>query len=323
MLLNSLFERVLINPATKGADELQVVTGYATPAIVHRQLDRLEQLGRDIKIQILVGMIGLDGMDRAAHQGFKKLTKLRNGNFTCRYVLKKSITHSKNYLWLKKGRPLMGFTGSANYSINAFSGRVIETLADDDPVAIAQLFQKIYENSISCNAPDVMENFQFFDIPAGARIDYRIANADIAELSGKAFDPTGLRSITLTLLMSRGGPAVHSSGGINWGQRGNRDRDEAYISVPTVHQGKFFPNLKKRFKVTCDDGKEFLMVAEGANGKQVTTPNGNWQLGRYLRGRMGLRSGVKVELEDFIRYGRADVTFYKKSSDQYFLDFSV
>lgn len=323
MLLNNLFERVLINPASKGAEELWVITGYSSPAIVHKQLDRLEQLGLEVKIHVLVGMIGLDGLDLASHEGFKKLTKIYNGKFSCRYVLKKSITHSKNYLWLKKGKPLLGFTGSANYSINAFSGKVIETLAEDEPASISELFKKIAENSVACIDPHVAEHFSFFNLPTKAGINYRSANTEIPELSGRAFDPTGLKSLTLTLLKSRGAPAVHDSGGINWGHRDNRDRDEAYISVPTVHQGAFFPDLKKRFKVTCDDGQVFVMVAEGTNGKQVTTPNGNWQLGRYLRTRMGLKSGAKVKLEDFTRYGRSNVTFYKKSSDQYFLDFSV
>jgi NgoFVII restriction endonuclease len=323
MLLNNLFESVLINPATKGADELWIITGYSSPAIVHKQLDRLEQLGVNVKIHVLVGMIGLDGLDLTSHEGFKKLTKNYNGNFSCRYVLKRSITHSKNYLWLKKGKPLLGFTGSANYSVNAFSGKVIETMAEDEPAPMAKLFNKISENSIDCIDPQVAEHFSFFNLSAKTGTNYRSANAEIPELSGKAFDSTGLKSITLSLLKSRGAPAVHDSGGINWGHRDNRDRDEAYISVPTAHQGAFFPDLKKRFKVTCDDGQEFVMVAEGTNGKQVTTPDGNWQLGRYLRKRMGLKSGIKVKLEDFTRYGRSNVTFYKKSNDQFFLDFSV
>lgn len=323
MLVKNLFERVLITPVSKGADELWVITGYSSPAIVYKQLDRLEQLGLNAKIHVLVGMIGLDGLDLAAHKGFKKLTEVSNGNFSCRYVLKKSITHSKNYLWLKKGKPLLGFTGSANYSINAFSGNVIETLTQDDPELIASLFKTIAQHSIDCIDPLVTKHFSLFILPVKTGGNYRTADAEITDLSGKAFDSTGLKSLTLSLLKARGVPAVHDSGGINWGHRDNRDRNEAYISVPTVHQGNFFPDPKQRFNVTCDDGQKFVMVAEGANGKQVTTPDGNWQLGRYLRSRMGLKSGVKVKLEDLTKYGRTNVTFYRKSREQYFLDFSI
>ena len=323
MLVKNLFERTLIAPATKEADELWVITGYSSPAIVHKQLDRLEQLGLNVKIHVLVGMIGLDGMDLAAHEGFKKLTKIYKGNFICKYVLMKSITHSKNYLWLKKGKPWLGFTGSANYSINAFSGKVIETLTQDDPDPIASLFKTIDQHSIDCIDPLVAKHFSLFSLPLESSGNYRTANAEIHDLSGKAFESTGLKGLTLSLLKARGIPAVHDSGGVNWGHRQKRDRDEAYISIPTVHQGKFFPDPNHRFKVTCDDGQEFVMVAEGANGKQVTTPDGNWQLGRYLRSRMGLKSGVKVKLEDFKKYGRSNVTFYRKSREQYFLDFSI
>lgn len=323
MLVKDLFEKALIAPATKGANELWVITGYSSPAIVHKQLDRLEKAGLQIKIKILVGMIGLDGLDLASHQGFIKLSKIYGDDFSCRYVMKSSITHSKNYLWLKNGKPFVGFSGSANYSINAFSGKVIETLTTDDPLEIEKLYKVISANSIDCRASDVDKYFNFFQIAAKDSTDYRTANDDLKNLSAKAFDSTGLASLTLSLLKTRGVPAVHDSGGINWGHRDSRDRDEAYISVPTKYQGKFFPDLKKRFKVTCDDGEEFQMVAEGANGKQITTPDGNWQLGRYLRKRLGLKSGVKVKLEDFKKYGRTDVTFYKKSSTQYFLDFSI
>jgi hypothetical protein len=323
MLSKELFEKALIAPAIKGANELWVITGYSSPAIVIKQLDRLEKAGIKVKIKILVGMIGLDGMEITSHLGFKKLTKIYGDVFSCRYVLKKSITHSKNYLWIKSGKPLLGFTGSANYSINAFSGKVIESLNGDDPCEIKELFEEIEKNSIDCTDPTVEKHFNIFKADSKKPTDYRDANEELQNLVEKAFDASGLKSLKLTLLKSRGAPAVHDSGGINWGHRDNRDRDEAYISVPTQFQGTFFPDLKKRFKVICDDGEELEMVAEGANGKQITTPNGNWKLGRYLRKRLGLKSGVKVKIEDFEKYGRSDVVFYKKTSNLYYLDFSV
>ncbi|MCX8491821.1 MAG: NgoFVII family restriction endonuclease, partial [Cyclobacteriaceae bacterium] len=105
MFSKELFEKALIAPAIVGANELWVITGYSSPAIVIKQLDRLEKAGIKVKIKILVGMIGLDGMEITSHRGFKKLTKIYGGVFSCRYVLKKSITHSKNYLWIKSGKP--------------------------------------------------------------------------------------------------------------------------------------------------------------------------------------------------------------------------
>ena len=38
MLTSNLFEEVLINPAKLGANQLYVVSGYATPAIVYKHL---------------------------------------------------------------------------------------------------------------------------------------------------------------------------------------------------------------------------------------------------------------------------------------------
>lgn len=322
MLVKNLFETALITPATQGADELWVISGYSSPSIVQKQINRLKKAGLSIKIHILVGMIGLEGMDLATHEGFKKLTKKYGNNFSCRYLFKSTITHSKNYLWFKKGKPFKGFTGSANYSINAFSGNVIETLTLDNPLEIEKLYKLISVRSIECTDPDVGKHFHFFPASTKRPASYRTSDNELHSINGKAFNSSGLKSLTLTLLKAKGSPAVHDTGGINWGHRGNRDRDEAYISVPTRYQGTFFPKLKKRFKVTCDDGAEFFMVTEGTNGKQITTPDGNWQLGRYLRTRLGLKSGEKVNLKDFEKYGRSDVTFYKKSTGHYFLDFS-
>lgn len=321
MINNSLFETTLIEPAVEGADELLVITGYSSPRIVYRQFERLKSLGLKIKVRVLVGMVSLDGIDNIAHQGFTQLTESCNGDFSCRYVKGTSTTHSKNYLWLKNGKPFLGFTGSANYSINAFSGKVIETLASDSPTEIAKLFAIIANDSVDCTDPQAPKLFNIFKSPGKSSQDYRTSDEEVAIPKKIAFQPAGLSSKELSLLTSSG--KVHRGGGINW-QLDRRDKNAAYIPVPApVARSGFFPAPGKLFTVICDDGKEMVMTAQGAGGKQITTPHSNQELGLYLRSRMGVKSGSEVTLKHFENYGRTGVMFYKKTSKIFYMDFSV
>lgn len=324
MLVADLFEEVLISPAKQGADELWVITGYSSPSIVNRQLQRLKSENIVIKIRLLIGMVSLGGLPLFAHEGFKRLQRKHSHNFTCNYLLSTATTHSKNYLWYKKGRPFLGFTGSANYSINAFSGKVVETLTADNPVEIKRLYEKLVINSIDCLSPDVLNHFNFPQASAknGLR-DYDSDDVEIGPILSPTFKTQGLRFETLSLLTNKN--KVHERGGINWQQiPGRKDKDAAYIPVPTRLQGsKFFPPPGKKFSVIFDDGTKMTMVTQAAGGKQLTTPDSNQILGKYLRHRLGLQSGAKVTFHDFQKYGRSDVKIYKQSSSLYYLDFSV
>lgn len=321
MLSINLFESALVAPAIEGADELLIITGYSSPGIVTKQLDRLKSLGLKIKIRVLVGMISLDGIDRKSHQGFVKLCKKMGDDFSCRYVSHALTTHSKNYLWLKKGKPYLGFTGSANYSINGFAGNVIETLTPDEPSEIAILYERIAKESIECTNPEALKLFSIYETSFNAPIDYRTSDKEIEGAKDFAFQTIGLAAQKLSLLARNG--QVHEGGGLNW-QLDRKDKDAAYIHVPArVLRDVFFPEPGLRFNVLCDDGVEMVMVCQGSGGKQLTTPQSNQILGRYFRKRLGLKSGVKVTLDDLNRYGKTYVTFYKKSQNLYYLDFAI
>jgi hypothetical protein len=321
MYSKNLFDTALINPAIAGADELMVITGYSSPSIVNRQFEALEKRGLNIKVRILVGMASLEGIDSNSHLGFIRLSNNASRNFSCRYLLSTSITHSKNYLWLKKGKPVVGFTGSANYSINAFSGNVIESLTPDNPKHIKELFEILSKESVDCTDLRVTKLFNIFKTPTRAPLNYRTSDEEIPSPKKIAFQSTGLPCQNLSLLARNG--EVHQRGGINW-QLNRKDKNAAYIPVPaSVARSGFFPVPGEFFKVICDDGSTLLMATEGAGGKQITTPESNQILGHYLRSRLGVKSGAEVTLNDFKKYGRSDVTFYKKSAKLFYMDFSV
>ncbi|MBR0257123.1 MAG: NgoFVII family restriction endonuclease, partial [Synergistaceae bacterium] len=97
----------------------------------------------------------------------------------------------------------------------------------------------------------------------------------------------------------------------------------AYIPVPAdIGRTDFFPDVGIHFSVTTDDGKILILSRGQDGGKGMSTPQNNSLLGEYLRNRLGLANGARVDKEDFERYGRTDITFYKLDDEQYFMDFS-
>ena len=118
--------------------------------------------------------------------------------------------------------------------------------------------------------------------------------------------------------------SVPKSSGLNWGQRPQRNQDQAYIAVPVdIQRSNFFPNPGEIFFVRCDDGEEFNCKRAQANGKAIETPDNNAILGLYFRKRLGIRPGYLVTIQHLYKYGRTSVDIYYKSKNEYFLDFSI
>lgn len=112
--------------------------------------------------------------------------------------------------------------------------------------------------------------------------------------------------------------------GLNWGHRGKRQRNEAYIKVPaTVYHTDFFPATASPFTITTDDGRIFNCAIAQQSGKAIHTPDNNSLFGVYFRERLGLPSGELVTLEALQHYGRTSVTVEKLDNTSYRMDFSV
>lgn len=123
--------------------------------------------------------------------------------------------------------------------------------------------------------------------------------------------------------LARGGETGKKSG-LNWGHRGNRNKNEAYIPLPRrIAKTNFFPLNKQHFLVVTDDHHALQLRVEQENDKAITTPASNAQLGEYFRNRLDLPNGTFVEKRHLLAYGRTDVTFYKIDDEQYYMDFSV
>lgn len=318
VLSEDLFQQVLVQPVLDGADHLSVVSGFATPAMASRHLHQVcEVLGRPLVVNLTVGMTAGQGILTADHLGFCEMTaSLGPGRFSCSYVtLDKTPVHSKVYVWSRAGTPVQAFTGSANYTQNAFFGRQREWVAECDPRLALRYCESLVADTVECTY-DAVDEF------------VRIVGARRGRLAGAgdghaAVEPTGeeLEAVTCPLVQRDG--EVHGTAGLNWGQRDGREPNQTYIPLRAeVSRSEFFPPRGTHFTVLTDDNKTFICTRAQDNGKAIETPASNSLLGEYFRHRLGLANGARVTTADLRAYGRTDVSFTKIDDETYLMDFS-
>lgn len=307
MFTSDLNRKVFIEPMESGANHLCIVSAYATPTMTTWLMNLVHSLEKRIKLTLIVGMAGEQGIPTTDHEGFKSLAREYPAEsielFECSYLYKGAPVHSKLYIWLCDDNPVSAFVGSANFTQTAFSNHQREVLEACDPCAAYQYFNSLIDDTIYCNHAEVEEVVTI--IPPR---DITYENA---------------QQVTLSLLTRRTGD-VGSVSGLNWGQRDHRNPNEAYIPMPAhVARSGFFPLDETVFTVLTDDHRQLLLRAEQAGYKAITTPLSNALLGEYSRNRLGVAEGAKITKDDLLRYGRTDVTFTKIEDELFYMDFSV
>lgn len=313
-----LAKEILFAPLKLGANKLCIVSGYATPNMTSWMMKNLKEFGADpIDISLIVGMVPFDGLSIAVHEGFKRLQNEilppEVKHYQCSYVCDSLPVHSNVYVWLMDEKPIVAFTGSANFTQSAFGQKRKEYMAECNSEAAYKYFCDVEQYTIFCNHAEVEEYIILY--PTHNILD--IENKPIVSLSGE-----NIESVTLSLL-ARGGETGARSG-LNWGHRGKRNRNEAYIPLPAnIVRTGFFPLNEQHFTVVTDDGHQLILRVQQEGDKAITTPLSNAQLGEYFRKRLGLANGAYIWRKDLEKYGRTDVSFYKFDDEQFYLDFSI
>lgn len=315
----SIYKSILLDPLSRHADELRIVSGYATSAMAEKHLKEVSQL----KISVVIGMCPRDGITVTNHLGFTNLSHLYPNNFQCNYC-KGIPVHSKLYVWYSHGLPIEAYIGSANYTQQAFLlNSQHEILSQCNPQEAHEYFLHQMSHSENCLAPNIEDMIQIV----------KTTHKAIIKDSKFLFKPqkstiTSKQDVVVTSvelpLYSTQTNHVPAISGLNWGQREGRDKNQAYIAVPSeVQKAHFFPPIAVHFNVATDDGEMLEMSIAQASGKAIHTPTSNAILGAYLRKRLGVPSGQFVTDEDLDRYGRRTVTFTKFDDENYFMDMSV
>lgn len=337
---------VLLDPAKDGkADSLIIVSGYASPSYAKNHLDSLIlQYSHKIRVTLLIGM--RSNLDWAKREEYLDLEEIYEDRFKVFYVNEGPEVHSKLFAWFSGENPVVGFSGSANYTLNGFPF---------DEGTCKQL------NHISLADPNLIRTY-FNDLPKIAVIDVPMERPSLQRTAenNEELKPGGFRwlneeksRVRISLLRQRGD--LPSRSGLNWEIPTGADRrpfvedkserwkyDAAYLKVPVgLHRENpnFFPERDSLLTLLTDDNEIFYCKIQQADRKAISTTNeksknqgrlGNRLLGTYLRKRIGVvfgdahpQQGYAITKNDLLRYGRTDYTIEKISDESYFFDFSV
>lgn len=131
---------------------------------------------------------------------------------------------------------------------------------------------------------------------------------------------TKIKKIVVPLLDKNNNPQY----GLNWGQRINREPNQAYIQLPVeVYRSDFFPKKPEHFFIHTDDGLDikFTRAQKTDEGTALQTPDDNSYFGKYIRDRLGIPHGKEITAKDILDYGCKEITFFK-INDKYYMDFS-
>ena len=323
MITDDLFNQVLIEPVKEGANQLYIVSGYATSAMASYHLNAVINLEKEIEIKLIVGMCPSDGLAVNHHRGFRELTEQEFPSlFECSYIMDPPPVHSKSYAWFRDDKPICGFVGSANYTQTAFLSTQREILSECNPLDLLKYFEALADETIYCTHNEA-ENF--IQIHSDNYIKGKEREFEDFQESKEKGVPNhlyGLPSVKVSLFTKSG--IVGTRSGLNWGQRSGRDPNQAYIPLrAVVYKTDFFPERSKHFTVLTNDNKVLICSRAQDKGKAIHTPLNNSLMGEYFRNRLGVASGEPVSRTDLERYGRTDIDFYKIDDETYYMDFSV
>jgi hypothetical protein len=321
LITDNLFERVLLDPARRGASELFVLSGYSSAAMVTKHFEvASKELSIDLAIDLHIGMTGRDGLSRNTLLGLQSIPRQIDGrSFNCSLSVLGKSNHSKIYVWCDDKGPKEAFLGSSNYTqlgfgISSSASTHKEVCVAIDPTAGFEYVLASSRGGISYKSPDIADHINLYDEPTVP--EFEIDEPDFSKNTSDFVD--------LPLVMTRTGVRgeVHQKSGLNWGQREGRNPDQAYIPIPsTVAKAGFFPEKSVHFQVVTDDGEAFICTVAQDNEKALETPSDNSILGKYFRKKLNLPPGTFIERKHLEDFGSNTVRIYRDGDDSYLLSF--
>ncbi len=320
LITSGLFNKILVEPIMRGAKDLYIVTGYASPTMVTRHFEYVaKNLNTKISIDLHVGMTGKDGLNRNNLLGMQAIPRQSSGqNFNCTFSVKGNSNHSKVYVWCSERGPVEAYLGSNNFTqfgfgLTPINSAHVEAAVQVDPEEAFAYVLEASRNSIGYQNTDIPKFIDLHDE------QFSVGQPEVLDETGN----TVSNSILLPLIQLRGSSAgeTHQRSGLNWGQREGREPNQAYIPIPsTVAKSNFFPPKGIHFQVTTSDGQAFICTVAQDGDKALETPFDNSILGKYIRQRLGLALGSYVSADDLNRFGANAVKVTRIDSDTYKLD---
>lgn len=337
-MITTDFAHATLIPLELSETSLTAVSGYVSPSALAWFLSsqgstsgQKNETGiHSTRLNVLVGMAHHGGVTKAMHHTFQQLCENSHGRLRVFYPPERRAIHSKVFVWsTDEGRATRAFSGSANFT-NAglnLSGSTQENVMHEVGLESADRYvRSAFQEAIECRAPDIDAHIDFpLEISYGAP---ELANE--VQITEAVPARSTARSARFYLYYTKKGQRLaYRSGGINWGHRGDRNRNEAQLKIESaLSRSEFLPHSGTPFTVMCDDGATLILQGTSGSaetGKNLSSHPHNYILGAYIRRRMGLEDGQHVGLKELENYGRGYVTLTRcddKAFD-YFLDFSV
>lgn len=324
LISKNIYEKILLEPINRGYTDLKIISGYASAPMVSHHFETIEKKDLEINsIELIVGMAPNDGINISDYQGFiENKNTFYKHRFDCKYIYVPPSIHSKLYIWGNVEGDVEAYIGSANYTQNAFIRKGNEEILSlcDGKTAL-DYYYGLDNRTIYCDHSDVKEEFLIYsreDMLKNSRRKRDVLN------KGEFKDETAIgSSVKLPLVSQKSGGEVPGKSGLNWGQRSGRDKNQAYLSLPSkIYRTNFFPPVGETFSLITDDDKTLICVRAQENGKAIQSTQNNSYMGEYFRNRLGLASGEFVKKEHLLKYGRTDVEITKIDDDTYYLNFS-
>lgn len=321
MIIKNLYSTALLDPNSNGANKLYIVSGYASATFARRHLVELLTINNNIEINLIIGMPN----SKNDHFAFLALHNEFGSKFKGYYYRNSAPVHCKVYSWYNDDTPIIGYTGSANYSqYGFFTNLQLNQLNNDNPVDIKDLFDDLLTRSIFI--PDeVIALPSYYHTPHIGSIPPSTIQWDVPDIR-----------VTISFLDKNG--ILPTSSGLNWGQRlskstnkktgkitwSKREPNQAYLSLKKdARKEGFLPERSFTFSLITDDGESFDCVVAQDGRKAIHSTNDNSEIGRYIRNRIGVPLGTLIKVEDLEAYGRTDYTVEKIDDETFLLDFSV
>lgn len=310
----NLYQALILDNIERGLNRLDVLSGFASGALVRQLLFDHE----NIRINLIIGMAGALGIPAPDHQIYTSIARSNPRRFQAYYYPEVPGVHAKAYVWFRDDQFAKAFITSANFSQSGMH-YLLEASVSSSPREVHTIIDQVRRSSVSVLDPRTTQQVRI--IPAEYRFAQRIRAAHGTAPTPEA---AAVERATLSLLPSRG-MGMHLKSGLNWGQRGSREPNQAYIPVPVSFYEEhpcFLPPRGRRFTIQTDDGETFVCVVAQDGNKAIETPENNSELGVYFRRRLGIPLGEFVAREAVEHYGRTSVELTKVDEDLFLMDFS-
>lgn len=342
MLFNENLDKIIFNRHTLfECDELYIISGYVGPHPVKQLVDL------PIKSTLVYGMYGEQGINQTLHS---TLIEIQSNSTNINIVYSTIPIHSKCYIWRNNKEIKHALIGSANFSTNGLTTPYKEVLAEttiDTFKPLSNYINYIEDHTISCmNLNISIDKKSTVHTNINAILDQNTENKSFGDHICQA----------PLYVYNNNVKEVPKNSGLNWGMAklngAHVNIDDAYIKISSDMIYKhplLFPakqigptqNVIRRghrhndnIEIIWDDGTNMIGLLEGSIlkkigntnilfPKQISTSPKKSILGRYIRERLGIDSGIMITMEHLQKYGRDTIDISLLGEGIYYFNFST